>query len=57
MLEEARPLAQPVPPCAKCGARRRGVGVVPHLKHQGIKVRIYRCVSCDERSEEMVRME
>ena len=43
-----------VPPCPKCGYRRGRIGVVPHEQYANIRIDLYRCVSCGERSEEAV---
>jgi hypothetical protein len=43
-----------VPPCAKCGARRRRVAFMPHPERPGMRLDLYRCESCGERTEVIV---
>lgn len=42
-----------VAPCPKCGARRTWRGFLPHEDDACIRIDFYRCVSCDQKTEEM----
>jgi Zn finger protein HypA/HybF involved in hydrogenase expression len=48
-------LARTVPRCAKCGGRRRRIGVVPHEEYANLRIDLYRCATCEDRSQEIVR--
>jgi DNA-directed RNA polymerase subunit RPC12/RpoP len=54
MIENRQTSAKAIAPCPKCGGRRTRIGVVPDERYSNIRIDLYRCGSCGERSEEAV---
>jgi hypothetical protein len=54
MLTTSRALAMELLGCSKCAGRRRRIGFVPVEQEPHLRIDLYRCTSCGEKSEEVV---
>jgi hypothetical protein len=53
-LEHERAAAKAIARCPQCGGRRKRIGFLPHDQNPGVRIDLYRCGSCDEKSDETV---
>jgi hypothetical protein len=44
-------------PCPHCGGRLKMIGFMPHEEDPTIRLELYRCLSCNRKSDRAVRAE
>jgi hypothetical protein len=43
--------------CSKCGGPLKIIGFMPHGQFENIRVELYRCLQCNQKSERLVSVE